>query len=76
MPGSVQSTVHALLGGWDYVTTVRKVALAGGCNCSRVSLVGACLGARFGMEAIPMEWLEKTDAAKRALTLALQLARF
>ena len=76
MPGSVQSAIHSLLGGWDYVTTVRKVGLVGGCNCSRGALVGACLGAKFGMAGIPKEWLEKTDAAKRALVLALQLVKF
>ena len=47
----------------------------GGCNCSRVSLLGACLGAKFGLEAIPIEWLEKTDVAKRALSLAIHLVR-
>ena len=76
MPGSVQSAIHALLDdSADYVTSVRRVMLVGGCNCSRVSLVGACLGAKFGLEAIPMEWLEKTDAAKSALALAIQLAK-
>jgi hypothetical protein len=40
-----------------------------------VSLVGACLGAKFGVEGIPVEWLEKTDAAVRALTLAIQLVK-
>ena len=76
MPGSVQSAVHALLdSSVDYVTSIRRVALVGGCNCSRVCLVGVCLGAKFGVEAIPLKWLERTDAAKRALLLAIQLAK-
>lgn len=75
MPGSVQSAVHILLDATDYMTAVRRVGLVGGCNCSRVSLVGACLGAKFGLESIPQEWLEKTDAAKHALSLALKLVR-
>ena len=76
MPGSVQSAIHALLEeSAGYVSSVRRVALVGGCNCSRVCLVGACLGAKFGMEAIPVAWMEKTFAAKKALSLAIQLAR-
>ena len=76
MPGSVQSAIHAMLDATDYVGTIRKVGLVGGCNCSRVSLVGACLAAKFGLEAIPIEWIEKTDAAERALSLALKLVKF
>ena len=54
---------------------VRKAMVAGGCNCSRVSFIGACLGAKYGLSSIPMEWLERTDSAKRALELAIQLAQ-
>lgn len=75
MPGSVQSAIHAMLGAADYVTPVRRVCLVCGCNCSRASLVGACLGAKFGLDAIPLEWLEKTDAASHALALAIQLVK-
>lgn len=49
--------------------------LAGGCNCSRLCTVGACLGAKYGLEGIPKEWLEKTTAAEEALHLALQLVK-
>ena len=78
MPGSIQSALCALLGAVkveDYVRVVREVALVGGCNCSRVSLVGACLGAKFGLEAIPLDWMEKTEVAVKALSLAIQLVK-
>ena len=75
MPGSVQSALRALLGAADYTGPTREVILAGGCNCSRVSLVGACLGAKFGLEGIPLDWMEKTHAAKKALSLAVELAK-
>ena len=78
MPGTVQSALRSLLGAEDkadYVRVVREVALVGGCNCSRVSLVGACLGAKFGMDCIPMEWLEKTEAAVKVLELSIKMVQ-
>lgn len=78
MPGSIQSALHGLLDAVevvDYVRVVREVALVGGCNCSRVTLVGACLGAKFGLEAIPLDWMEMTETADRALSLAIQLVK-
>ena len=75
IPGSLQGAVHSLVRARDYVATVREVIVAGGCNCSREGLVGACLGAKYGMESIPMDWLEKTDSAKHALELAIELVK-
>ena len=78
MPGSVQSSLRSLLevgSREDYVRVMREVALVGGCNCSRVSLVGACLGAKFGLDCIPVEWMEKTNAAVSALELAIKLVQ-
>ena len=75
IPGSLQSAVHALVRAVDYVTTAREVMVAGGCNCSRLGLVGACLGAKYGMSSIPMDWLERTDSARHAMELAMELAK-
>ena len=75
LPGSLQSAVRALLDTKDYVTSVREVVLAGGCNCSRVSFIGACLGAKFGLDGIPVEWIKKTHMAVHALRLAIQLVQ-
>ena len=73
MPGSIQAAVHSLVMEGTYRTVVRKTILAGGCNCSRLCLVGACLGAKYGLEVIPREWIEKTAVAEEALRLSLQL---
>ena len=75
VPGSVQAAVRALLDAGDYLGPLRKTLVAGGCNCSRGSFIGACMGAKYGLSSIPMEWLEKTDSAKHALELAIQLAQ-
>ena len=57
------------------MTVVREAMAAGGCNCSRVSFIGACLGARFGLSSIPLDWIQRTDSAKHALELAIQLVQ-
>ena len=75
LPGSLQAAVRCLLDDTDYVTAVRAAMLGGGCNCSRVSFIGACLGAKYGLGSIPVEWIQKTDSAKRALELAIHLAQ-
>ena len=67
--------MRSLLGDADWVGSVREVTRAGGCNCSRLSLVGPCLGAKYGLAAIPVEWMEKTEHAVRALELALELVQ-
>jgi len=61
LPGSFQGALASILTAPDYVTAVRKNILAGGdCN-ARANFIGACLGAKFGVEGIPMEWIEKVD---------------
>jgi len=34
--------------------------MAGGDNCSRGIFVGGFLGAKYGLDSIPIEWIEKT----------------
>ena len=75
LPGSLQAAMRCLLDDTDYVAVVRAAMLGGGCNCSRVSFIGACLGAKYGLSSIPLEWIQKTDSAKHALELAIQLAQ-
>ena len=49
--------------------------MAGGSCCSRLIFVGACLGAKYGIDGIPREWIDKTTAAEEALSLALQIVK-
>ncbi len=65
--------MRALLDAGDYEGPVRQVVLAGGCNCSRVGFIGACLGAKYGLDSIPVEWIRKTFSAAHVLELAIKL---
>jgi len=59
LPGSFQGALASILIAPDYVTAVRSNILAGGDCCARANYIGAAFGAKFGIEAIPMEWIEK-----------------
>ena len=59
LPGSFQGALAAVLLAPDYVSAVRANIAAGGDCCARANYLGAVLGAKLGIEAVPMEWIEK-----------------
>lgn len=74
LPGSFKSSLVVLARcGSDYVGAVRQNILAGGdCN-ARANFIGACLGASLGIEAIPLEWIEKVIGIEEILEAAIQV---
>ncbi|XP_038674818.1 selenoprotein J [Scyliorhinus canicula] len=63
IPGNFLNSLHCLLATPslnDYPATVRLTMAAGGCNCSRLSFVGACVGAVVGSRGIPADWIKKS----------------
>ena len=66
-PGTFESSIHSILTSSSYKSAVLKTIKAGGCNCSRVNVIGAYYAALKGVESIPKSWVKKTDAAKRIL---------
>jgi hypothetical protein len=73
-PGSFMGAMHSVVFSQSYPEAIRKVIIAGGCNCSRANLAGACLGAAYGFggdRGIPLTWLEKTSKAVDVLELAI-----
>jgi hypothetical protein len=72
-PGSFQGALHAVLTSKSYTEGIRKCIRAGGCNCSRSVFAGAMSGAMYGIDSIPIEWMEKTIGMERILSKTLQL---
>jgi len=73
LPGSFQGALASIVAAPDYVWAVRKNILAGGdCN-ARANFMGACLGAKFGIEGIPIEWIEKVDGINTILENAVKV---
>lgn len=61
LPGSFQGALASIILAPDYVQGVRGNILAGGDCCARANYMGAVFGAKYGIEAIPMEWIEKVS---------------
>jgi len=72
-PGTVQGALHAALFSKDYTSAVRATILAGGCNCSRVMLLGAMFGARYGMDCIPRDWLDRCTDVEEVINNAISI---
>ena len=59
LPGSFKGAYLTLLDCKSFVDAVRLNITAGGCTCSRGNVIGACLGAKDGIDGIPIDWLKK-----------------
>ena len=57
----------------SYESAVRANMMAGGDCCNRSILIGACLGAKFGLSAIPVEWMEKVENIENIIKMAEQI---
>ena len=62
LPGSFKSAIYILLqkGDSGFVDAARNVITSGGDSSSRVNMVGACVGAKYGLSSIPTAWALKT----------------
>jgi len=72
-PGSFMGAIHAVQTSQSFEEAVRKTIKAGGCNCSRSFFIGAMLGARDGIAAIPRDWILRTTHAERILETAMAM---
>jgi len=73
LPGSFQGAVAVILTSDSFVSAVRSNILAGGDSNGRSILVGATMGAKLGVEAIPMEWIEKVSGIDEILKNAVKV---
>jgi ADP-ribosylglycohydrolase len=62
LPASFKSAIYILLqkGDSGFVDAARNVITSGGDSSSRVNMVGACVGAKYGLSSIPTAWALKT----------------
>ncbi len=67
LPGSFMSSLVIILRANSYAEGVRENIRAAGALCARANLVGACLGAKFGIKAIPFEWLDRVECSEQII---------
>lgn len=73
LPGSFKGAYLCLLSTGSFVDAIRLNITAGGCNCSRGNLIGAAFGAKFGIDGIPVEWLNKVDNIENIVQQAIEI---
>jgi hypothetical protein len=73
MPGSFQSSLVSIIGAKSYHDALRETIACGGDACSRANLIGACLGAKYGIEGIPIHWLAKVDGIESLIENAIKV---
>lgn len=77
---SVQTPLHAAVLAGDvinkevFLSATRSTMVASGCNCSRLCILGAVLGAVGGIEVVPEEWIAKTIVGKEVAAAAAAIA--
>ena len=67
LPGSFQGALSSIIGATSYKDAIRENIMAGGDSCSRGLIIGAYLGAKFGIDGIPVDWLDKVDNIEKIL---------
>ena len=72
LPGSFKGAYLSLISTGSFVDAVRLNITAGGCNCSRGNLIGAAFGAKFGINAIPIDWLSKVSNIEEIIHQAIE----
>jgi len=78
LPGSFQGSLHAFLknnGADSFVSTVRDVIRAGGCNCSRANYAGAMVGAKKGIQGIPLHWLKEVAGVEQIIEMVINASK-
>eukprot|EP00463_Aulacantha_scolymantha_P000423 TRINITY_DN1246_c0_g1_i2.p1 TRINITY_DN1246_c0_g1~~TRINITY_DN1246_c0_g1_i2.p1 ORF type:complete len:300 (+),score=38.30 TRINITY_DN1246_c0_g1_i2:283-1182(+) len=61
LPCSFQVAMLTMFRTCSFVDGVRLNITGGGCNSSRGNVIGACYGAKYGMDGIPIDWLKKVQ---------------
>lgn len=75
MPQTLQAALYGMLGKDNsYVKAVRDTIIAGGNSGFRALYVGACMGAKYGIDGIPEDWVAKVTSRDEILFSSLNLA--
>lgn len=61
LPGSFMSSLVSIMRAKSYPDGIRETIRCAGALCARSNFIGACLGAKFGIEGIPQVWIERVE---------------
>jgi len=72
LPGSFMSSLVTIIRAKNYAEGIRETIRCAGALCARSNFIGACLGAKFGIQSIPVEWIEKVDGMEQIIENSLK----
>jgi len=73
LPGSFLSSVVSIIDAKSFASAIRQNILCGGDCCSRATVIGACLGAKFGIEGIPIEWIDRVEGIEDLIAKSIKV---
>ena len=73
MPGSFQGSLVSILGAESYAGAIQETIFCGGDCCSRSNLIGACLGAKYGIDSMPLDWISRVEGIEDILDKCIKV---
>jgi len=73
LPGSFMGSLVCIIRAQNYAEGIRETIHSSGALCARSNYVGACLGAKFGIQGIPMEWMERVEGVDKIIENSIKV---
>ena len=72
LPGSFMGSLVSIIRAQNYAEGIRETIRCAGALCARSNFIGACLGAKYGIEDIPIEWIERVEGMEQIIENSLK----
>ena len=72
LPGSFMSSLVSIIRAQNYAEGIRETIRCAGALCARSNFIGACLGAKYGIQNIPLEWIERIEGMETIIENSLK----
>jgi len=72
LPGSFMGSLVSIIRAQNYAEGIRETIRCAGALGARSNFIGACLGAKYGIEDIPIEWIERVEGMEQIIENSLK----
>ena len=72
LPGSFMSSLVSIIRAESYAEGIRETIRCAGALCARSNFIGACLGAKYGIQNIPFDWIERVEGMEQIIENSLK----
>ena len=67
LPGSFMGSLVSIIRAQSYAEGIRETIRCAGALCARSNFIRACLYAKYGIEDIPIEWIERVEGMEQII---------